>query len=502
MIRVKGVVILMVLLFSAIYGESNSVRIGVFTPDVYGSNNEEYISDKCVNIIKEYLSSRDGSVVLIHSDIEAGLKNLNKQMPQSCREPICVQSIGEALKLDQVIYGSLYESNNAYAVTLYLLDVRGNEIINEVSIEGEQIDEDPSGIITHAIERLCDINTPQKSGLTEYYGKKIKGGTLLSITSGAFLTVGIVWAALWNKSVDGEKKSIDGKLSGIGASADLIPLWGRPGGLGNAYMAASDDAYGVFYNPAGMAFIKKREAAIGYQYRFGIVNNIAAAYVDKAFRDFGYGHGIQVSNDFDGMFSEITFRSAYSYKFNKTTGITGPLSIGISLRIISKRIHNSVGIDAVKAGSAFGAGIDMGAQWKITKKIHGAIVLKNTPSIIRWNNGTYNWKYRELEPTELHLGGVFISNIKTFLIGEVQIPLYKEQYWKGALGLEHVLFRIARLRLGVEKIEGFDTPWKINGGFGIHAPIKQRVLVFDCSYEFNTLLPLSNVVNCSFKFEF
>ena len=64
------------------------------------------------------------------------------------------------------------------------------------------------------------------------------------------------------------------------------------------------------------------------------------------------------------------------------------------------------------------------------------------------------------------------------------------------------LFRVLLARIGFEKSEGFDTPWKINCGCGIKIPIGSNTLYFDPSYELNTLTPFSNVLNFSFRFGF
>ena len=62
-----------------------------------------------------------------------------------------------------------------------------------------------------------------------------------------------------------------------------------------------------------------------------------------------------------------------------------------------------------------------------------------------------------------------------------------------------------RIRVGVEKAEGFDTPWKVNCGFGIHARTESlfgKYFILDGAYEYNQNNAFSNVLNFSLRFGF
>lgn len=48
----------------------------------------------------------------------------------------------------------------------------------------------------------------------------------------------------------------------------LIPPGARPAGLGGAFAGAADDAHAAWYNPAGLGFMEKSEAAAGRESRF------------------------------------------------------------------------------------------------------------------------------------------------------------------------------------------------------------------------------------------
>jgi len=92
----------------------------------------------------------------------------------------------------------------------------------------------------------------------------------LLISAGSCIGAGVIWALVNGQTVNGDG-SVEADYSGmeraecgIGTGADLIPLFARPAALGNAYIAASDDAYGVFYNPAGLSWASGAEASFCY----------------------------------------------------------------------------------------------------------------------------------------------------------------------------------------------------------------------------------------------
>jgi hypothetical protein len=335
-----------------------------------------------------------------------------------------------------------------------------------------------------------------------YFGKQVNNVKQLYISAGACVVAGLLWAIINNDNIDGEKPEYSDHLAGIGTGSDLIPVCGRPAALGNCYVAASDDAYGVFYNPAGLSWAAGGEAAFGYQYRFASMNNFIASYVNKATREIGFGQGFQYSGDNEGLLTEVTFSTAISYKFNQLLPFLRPLSVGAKINILSKKAGiESVGLDAQK-GSGTGFGLDVGMQLELSEKIRGAILFKKIPSFIKYNNVANNTEYVETEPAELLLGGSFQANYETFLICEGNVPIYRDQLWRGKAGIEHAIFRVLRLRFGVEKSEGFDTPWKLNGGLGISVPMDSKYLIIDGAYEYNTFTPFSNVLNFSFRFGF
>lgn len=480
-------------------------RIGIFNPEVSGGG--ERVAAEAQKSLKKSISAIGGYDIYMQEGMENAFKENKMRFPRYCREPRCVAAVGKALQLDRMLYGSIDKTEKTYGVYFTLVDVESKQVIEKVSIEG-----DPgiglADVIKVAVSRLHGhVDVDLDTNTHTYYGKQIKNWKQLYISAGACILGGLLWGIVNNESIDGIKEDYGGE-SGVGTGSYLIPMFARPASLGNCYIAASDDAYGVFYNPAGLSWASGGEVSFGYQYRFGILNNFAASFVNKATREIGFGQGFQYTGDNEDLYHEITFISGISYKFNDWIPFLRPLSVGLNLKIMSMKTgEGSVGLDAQK-GSGFGFGIDLGFQLELSEKIRGAVLFENIPTIIKYNNATYEnnlTEYNENAPTELSIGGSFQASYETFLICEGHIPLYKEQVWKGACGIERIIFRVMRVRIGVEKAEGFDTPWKINGGFGINVPTESlfgKYFILDGSYEYNTLSPFSNVLNFSFRFGF
>lgn len=501
MSRKTVIIVLSTFLFTLAQDEMAGLktRIGIMDPEVSGGG--EKMVAAILKHLSKYISEVGGYDIYTQDGMEKAFAEIDQRFPKFCREPRCVSAVGSALQLDRMLYGSVDKSDKTYAARFTLVDVQSKQIIEKVSLEGDA-GVGLEDVISVAVSRLHGhVDNDLDTAINRYYGKQVHNEKELLISAGACVVAGLLWAIINNEFIDGTKEDYSGNLSGIGTSCNLIPVCARPAALGNAYVAASDDAYGVFYNPAGLSWASGREAVFGYQYRYTL-NNFVASYVNKATREIGYGQGFQYTGDVDNLYSEVTFISGISYKFNDLISFMRPFSVGLNLKIMSKKTGDGGVGEHAQKGSGFGIGLDLGMQLELTEKIRGAILFENIPSFIKYNNVSRNSEYLEFEPVEFLLGGQFQANYATFLICEFAIPLYREQVWKGKAGIERVIFRVMRLRIGIEKPEGLDTPWKVNGGLGVHIPMEAKYFALDGSYEYNSFGPFSNVLNFSFRFGF
>jgi len=505
--------------FFLVSAASKSVKtktyIGILNPEISGG--DARFMEEVAGALKKNISEMGMYDIYTQQAMEKAFTDKKMRFPGYCREPECVSALGSVLHIDRMLYGSVDKGEKTYGVKLTLVDVPSRKIIETVSIEGEP-GVTLNDIIRVTVNKLHGYTDPELDTLYHtYFGRQVKNSKQFYISSGVCLLTGLAWTMINSASVKKRTLPVEDEIdysnweksnTGIGTGADRIPLCGRPASLGNAYVAASDDAYGVFFNPAGLSWAPTGECAFGYQSRFGL-NNFAASFTGKATRDIGFGEGFIYSGDNEGLFSEVFFISAVSYKvndlFKNIFPFLRPFSVGAAVRIASKKTGKTEVSESSISGSATGIGLNLGMQLEVSDKIRGGILVRNVPSILKWNNASTGKKYNENEPVELLMGGTFQANYATFLICEGHIPLYKDQLWKGACGIERLIFRVIKIRVGVEKSEGLETPWKVNCGLGLNLRTESlfgKYLLLDGSYEYNQESMFSNVLNFSFRFGF
>lgn len=460
--------------------------------------------DLASELTKALVSKLDELGLYTVFNVENAFNERSIRVPSNCREPKCVHDVGKTLGFDRMIYGTVDKNGSRFGVRLTLLDVLTSSPIETINIQG-----DPGigaeDVLFHAVDRLHGHEGDPE--FSRYFGPPISNLRELMWSAAAVQLTGLFYSALNYGVGSGRADGIEyvtygkGKLSGIAATADQIPMFARPAALANAYVAASDDAYGVLYNPAGLAWVAHREAAGAYQYRFGL-DLLAATYANKATRDLGFGHALLISTDRDGMMTEMHFISAAGYKFNNTP--IGPVSFGAAFKTISNTVK-ALSPDSPK-GQSIGAGLDLGLMWEMSEKIRYGMLFRGVPAVNSWKNRATSEHYYEAHPATLTMGGSYRSSYSSFFIAEGQIPLYEDQPWVMAGGIEYEFFRMIAMRVGLQReiLDEESNSWKITGGTGIKfntEPVWGKSLTLDAAYEYNTL-HLFPVVNVSLKVGF
>jgi hypothetical protein len=473
----------------------DKIRIGVLRLEITGMSAEasSAINDSLCNM----LSSLGFYKVYQHKDMEKALAQIKQEIPEHCRDPRCVTEIGSCLGLDRMIFGRLDKNKTAYGVNLTLLDVKSRMVVEKVSIQGAE-GIAAEGLLKTAVSRLHGLETAETKKMPKYFGPEIHNEKRFYYASGLCVGLGLIWAAinggLFDFHLSDRFDTLS--LSNLSSSILQVPFFARPTSLGDGYVAGATDAYGVLYNPAGMAWVSGPEMATGYQYRFSMLNNFIASYVDKATREIGFGECVLYSGDIDNLQSELHFISAYSYKFNHPYLFPRPISVGVSVKLST--ITSPESEDATASQKTFGGGLDFGMMTEFSDNIRFAAVLNDAPSIRKVNNTTTGVRYLEFDPMQLHLGGTYQAGYTTFLICQGQIPLYADQYWSFSGGIEQELFRVFKVRLGLKKQAYQETPWLITGGFGLEVnteSIAGKYFMVDGSYQYSTLdiFPSANV---------
>jgi hypothetical protein len=484
---------------------ASRIKIGILNLEKFDKASD--IADKVQGDLVSLINEVGFYQTFDQATLERGLEKTGKKIPSHCRDPRCVLDIGRMSGMDRMLFGSIEWDNNRCGVRLVLIDVLTRKTIETINLLGEP-GVSATDVLRAAIARLHGSSRSGSGKLEPYYGPKVHNEKQFLISSAACLGVGLLYSGV-NYGVEQKTGGTEAEynyladepLSGISTTG--VPLFARPAALANSYVAASDDAYGVLYNPAGMAWVAGPEAVIAYQYRFGL-NNFAASYVNKATREIGFGQALLYRSDPEGLMTEMYFVSAIGYKFNRLPANIHPISLGANIKVISNRVKSTS--DLSPGGSSFGVGLDLGLQWELSDQIRYGLLFRDVPVVNYWKNVLTDTRYAEPLPPTLLMGGTFQAGYSTFLIAEGQIPLYKDQPWKMSGGLEQEFFNLFCLRLGLQReiMSSHDMPWKVTGGFGLKVGTEQfagKYLAVDGSYEYNTLR-VFDVINVSMRFGF
>ncbi len=484
-------------------GEGQSkIRIGVLNLETIGV--DANTSAGTQEQIAAVLNGMGFYKVYSQADLEKAFAGIKQSFPRHCKDPRCVAAIGSALGLDRMLYGTLDKNNDKYGITLSLLDVQSTQVSQHVTLEsdGAATANDLVKVAVYKVHGLSDGKEPIKTHT--YFGPQFNNKKQLLYSSAAFVVVSALWAA-----ANGELKDFHNDHTydnetfyGKSASSLQIPLFGRPAALADNYVAASDDAYGVMYNPAGMAWVNNLDVAVGYQYRYDLINNFAVSYAAKATREIGFGQAIYYNSDYTKLQNELYFISAYAYKFQQLLPFLKPISIGAAVKILN--INTPKSDMGTVNQKTVGAGLDIGLMTEFSENIRFGLVLKDCPTYRKVSKDDGAQQDIQTDPTTFKAGGTYKVGYSTFLICEGDIPLNADQQWKFGGAIEQEFFQVFRARIGLRKEASFDTPWLITGGFGTKfntESVVGKYFILDGSYEYNTL-ELFPVANVSFRIGF
>jgi hypothetical protein len=167
----------------------------------------------------------------------------------------------------------------------------------------------------------------------------------------------------------------------------------RATGMGGAYTAVSDDAAGVFYNPAGIVAVKSLHfSAETYLLSFG--RNVNYISVCRPFNLGGhyYSAGLSWFNYSAG--SDIEARSTNSPLPERSISDASHLVILTAATGISDRLYAGINakldlrvLDDVK-GTGFG--FDAGIMLKIIEGLSAGVCVSNLSANAWWDNRQYN----------------------------------------------------------------------------------------------------------------
>jgi len=453
--------------------------------------------------IRKKLEEMGFYTVMGVSQLGSEIKKLGKEVPDYCMEPRCGASVGNLLRLDRVLYGYVDKNDTRYAAVLSVVDVQSKQTIESVSMTSQP------GV---GWQQLLDAALAKLHGQPDeeiavayktYFGPQVHNEKEFYIASATATLAGLAMVMAGGAFTQtAQSTSFEDELSGIATRASSLPLSAKPSALAGSYVAASDDAYGMFYNPAGLSWVRDREVMITYNNHFG-VNNFAASYVNKATRELGFGESFLFSGD--SLSNEMYITTAAAYTFNQLLDYIPSFSLGASLRFAS--INSQGSTEDSQSEKSWGAAVDLGARVELSESIMFGILFRDLISAVRVNNTKSDYSYNEFNPVQMQLGGTFaVGNFTKLYAGGV-IPVYQDQVWKMSGGLQRKLFKYFMLRLGAEKtiLSSVHAPWKVTGGLGVETATKTvfgEFVAVDASYAFNQFSPFSNQLHFSMRFGF
>lgn len=269
-----------------------------------------------------------------------------------------------------------------------------------------------------------------------------------------------------------------------GMAALKIGTSARASAMGEAFTATADDAAGVFWNPAGIAWSGRRQAHFTHnEWIQGITHDAASLVVPHAAWAFGFDIMLNNVSDFErrtiaseeplGTFSSHDFSMAVSF----SRMISENISAGGRLRFLSEKIYDE---------SASGTAVDFGLRYRaLPGRLFVAAALQNLGKMSKMVQ-------EEIKlPTTLRIGagyylpGKILSNNLLFAADYVKIFDEDDHI---NLGFEYLPLAAISLR------GGYQTGYKersVSAGFGV------RIGFLTVDYAF---IPFTNDLGNSHKF--
>ena len=231
---------------------------------------------------------------------------------------------------------------------------------------------------------------------------------------------------------------------GYAGSFLQLGVGARPLGMGSAFTAISDDATGLFWNPAGLAQTGKKQIAAAYSEMFeGRRQTFFGLVVPSSAGSFGVGwlsYGISgisrrdVSGQSQGEFSSSENAFGLAYAKGLEGGIFD-LMIGGGAKLLYHKLADN---------KATGYGGDLGLLAKIqlpglVKKLAVGMALQNIGANLKWDTES---EHEEEIPLDVRVGAALsVFALPLDLAFDVeksakQDPTYHlgAEYWLAALG--------------------------------------------------------------------
>ncbi len=271
------------------------------------------------------------------------------------------------------------------------------------------------------------------------------------------------------------------ELSGIPASFVDLGFGARAAGMGNAFVAAANDANAVFWNPAGIIAAKNASFEFNYLNQMQLVPYSSLGGVIPLSRNKdGIGVGLIYSGD-DAL-KEFTFIVAYARRFGK-------FNVGANLKYryasfgnngFDENDYSVFDADEITAGeltqvfgNGNGFGMDVGVIYEFSETVNIGVSLKDVFAPFNWSSDTKSetqkpkGDYNEPMPLQAYFG-VSVHPFEPLYVNADYKPAFQNDASNTFyFGAEYIFMNILSFRAGTQQAINSVDDEKYNFGVGV-----------------------------------
>jgi outer membrane protein OmpA-like peptidoglycan-associated protein len=270
----------------------------------------------------------------------------------------------------------------------------------------------------------------------------------------------LVGALAAGAAADDATQSVSGKILQVGIGA-------RPVGMGEAMVAASDDVYSLFWNPAGLTRLGQTQITLMHNAWFGGINSEYLAYAQPTSSGgFGLGlnyinfgsfqkYGIDSNNypvPLDESFTPITLVTTFGY----AQTFSPLLALGANLKLVSESVDTYNNLTMA---------LDLGVQaQKVWNSLDLGLMVQNAGLPIQGYSLPLNVKagvdYNFLPAADKNK---FLAAV------DFNLPIPTSQPYYANAGLEYWFFNTVALRAGYKfsQLNSLGQLSGLTGGLGL-----------------------------------
>lgn len=277
--------------------------------------------------------------------------------------------------------------------------------------------------------------------------------------------------------------SIDDDAGRTNAAFLKVDAGSRPVSMGSAFVGVADDVNTIFWNPAGLTSIERRELTAMHDFSFAGINNESFGYAQKVGNKGVFGISVL------GTFAEIERRSGPT-EDPDSTFITGSFAAGLSY---SREIMHNMSLGGTvkfinqhfDVENITGGAFDIGGIYRLGDRLSIGASLCNLGSVDFENTEGDLPEGISSLPTKVRAGAALYPMEQFVIAGDVNIPFSGDLTFH--IGAERWFYDIFAIRAGYNYDKEGENPSRgLTAGLGIKAygtaPLEK--VNFQCDYAY------------------